>query len=307
MNICKQKEENVEGSTCYICERIFGRKREASYYCSRCHRGYCEGEHGMSSGEDGGLCIVCSMTAGAILDVHTIKPRYTFESFVVYLGNSFAHAACLEVAKSPGKAYNPLFIHGEVGLGKTHLLYAIGNYLLEHGMFPPSRICSMTAEHFTNELINAIRYETLDSFRNTFRNVDILLMSAIQYLAGKERTTAELLHTFDTLYDRKKQMVFECDTSPAEITYFPESLRSRFESCLVVDIKEPDFNAKVQILRQKAEFEGIDLPDDVAQFIARTSGRSIRALEGAMIKIGAYSRLYNAPITLDGITKLIGA
>ena len=304
MNIYKNNENNSGTINCYICEQIFGRKREAAHYCRDCHRGYCEGEHGMSSGEDEGLCVACSFAAEPAPDVHTVNPKYTFDNFVVYTGNSFAHDACLAVARNPGKEYNPLFIHGGVGSGKTHLSNAIGNYLLEHGMFAPSRICHITAERFTSELITAIRHERLGYFKKTFRSVDVLLISDIQFLAGKERTTAELLYTFNTLYDEMKQIVLECDSAPDEIPYFPESLRSRFESGLVVDIGEPDFAARVEILRQKAGIERIDLPDDVAQFIAHTCQSSIRALEGAVVRIGAYSELYNVPITLDGVTKL---
>lgn len=304
MNLWDHDDKSVEESNCYICEQVFGRQREATHYCRQCGRGYCQGEHGISSGEEGGLCIACSEISGPIPGIHTVNPRYTFDNFVVYPGNSFAHAACLEVAKNPGKRYNPLFIHGGVGLGKTHLLDAIGNYLLTHGTIASSRICCITAERFTSGLINAIRYETLDSFRRTFRSVDIFMMSAIQFLAGKERITAELLHTFETLYDGKKQMVFECDIAPGDITYLPESLRSRFESGLVADIAEPDFTARVEIVRQKAAIEEIDLPDDVTEFIAHNCQGSIRALEGAVIKLAAYSRLCNVPITLDSATKL---
>lgn len=248
-------------------------------------------------GVEGSNCYICKQIF--------VIPRYTFENFVIYSENSFAHAACLEVAKNPGKEYNPLFIHGNVGMGKTHLLCAIGNHLLTHGIFAPSRICCISAESFTMELINAIRHKELDSFRQTFRSVDILLMSSIQFLAGKERTVTELIHTFDTLYDEKKQIVFECDLAPGDITYMPEGLKSRFQWGLIAGIGVPDYAAKSEIVRQKAGIEGIDLPDAVIEFIAHTCQGSIRALEGTVIKLAAYSRLFNVPITIDGVTRLL--
>lgn len=227
------------------------------------------------------------------------NPKYTFENFVVGSSNQFANAACLAVSTNPGKTYNPLFIYGGVGLGKTHLLNAIGNFLLNHGTINPERICYITAETFTNELINSIRYEKMEDFRNRFRKMDIILIDDIQFIAGKERTQAEFFHTFNTLYDNMKQIVVTSDKFPRDIENFEERLKSRFEWGLVADIQSPDIETKVAILNKKAEQERIDLPLDVAFFIATNSEDSIRSLEGTLIRVGAYASLNNAPITTD--------
>ncbi|HOE17576.1 MAG TPA: chromosomal replication initiator protein DnaA [Syntrophorhabdaceae bacterium] len=232
--------------------------------------------------------------------------RYTFENFVVGSSNQFANAACLAVSTNPGKTYNPLFIYGGVGLGKTHLLNAIGNFLVRHGGINPERICYITAESFTNELINSIRYEKMDEFRNRFRKMDILLIDDIQFIAGKERTQAEFFHTFNTLYDNMKQIVVTSDKFPRDIENFEERLRSRFEWGLVADIQSPDIETKVAILNKKAECEGIDLPLDVAFFIASNSEDSIRSLEGSLIRVGAFASLNRVPINIDLVKDVIG-
>ncbi len=232
--------------------------------------------------------------------------RYTFENFVVGSSNQFANAACLAVSTNPGKTYNPLFIYGGVGLGKTHLLNAIGNFLVRHGGINPERICYITAESFTNELINSIRYEKMDEFRNRFRKMDILLIDDIQFIAGKERTQAEFFHTFNTLYDNMKQIVVTSDKFPRDIENFEERLRSRFEWGLVADIQSPDIETKVAILNKKAECEGIDLPLDVAFFIASNSEDSIRSLEGSLIRVGAFASLNKVPINIDLVKDVIG-
>ena len=187
------------------------------------------------------------------------NPRYTFENFVVGSSNQFANAACLAVSTNPGKTYNPLFIYGGVGLGKTHLLNAVGNFLVKHGTINPDRICYITAEAFTNDLINSIRFEKMDDFRNRFRKMDIILIDDIQFIAGKERTQAEFFHTFNTLYDNMKQIVLTSDKFPRDIENFEERLKSRFEWGLVADIQLPDIETKVAILNKKAEQEKIDL------------------------------------------------
>ncbi|MBP7527933.1 MAG: chromosomal replication initiator protein DnaA [Syntrophorhabdaceae bacterium] len=227
------------------------------------------------------------------------NPKYTFENFVVGTSNQFANAACLAVSTNPGKTYNPLFIYGGVGLGKTHLLNAVGNFLIKHGTTNPERICYITAETFTNELINSIRYEKMEDFRNRFRKMDIILIDDIQFIAGKERTQAEFFHTFNTLYDNMKQIVVTSDKFPRDIENFEERLKSRFEWGLVADIQSPDIETKVAILNKKAEQEKIDLPLDVAFFIATNSEDSIRSLEGTLIRVGAYASLNNSPITTD--------
>jgi chromosomal replication initiator protein len=231
--------------------------------------------------------------------------RYTFENFVVGSSNQFANAACLAVATNPGKTYNPLFIYGGVGLGKTHLLNAVGNFLVKHGTINPERICYITAETFTNELINSIRFEKMDDFRNKFRKMDIILIDDIQFIAGKERTQAEFFHTFNTLYDNMKQIVVTSDKFPRDIENFEERLKSRFEWGLVADIQTPDIETKVAILNKKAEQEKIDLPLDVAFFIATNSEDSIRSLEGMLIRVGAYASLNQASITIDLVRQIM--
>jgi chromosomal replication initiator protein len=226
------------------------------------------------------------------------KPRYTFETFVVGASNQFANAACLAVANNPGKVYNPLFIYGGVGLGKTHLLNAIGNFLLARQSPATSRICYITAEEFTNELINSLRFEKMDDFRTRFRKMDVLLIDDIQFIAGKERTQAEFFYTFNALYDNTKQIVVTSDKFPKDIPNFEERLRSRFEWGLIADIQPPDLETKVAILNKKAEFENVLLPQDVAFYIASNIDHNIRILEGSLIRLGAFASLRNIPITM---------
>jgi chromosomal replication initiator protein len=234
------------------------------------------------------------------------NPKYTFESFVVGSSNQFANAACLAVATNPGKTYNPLLIYSGVGLGKTHLLNAVGNFLIYHGNISPDRICYITAETFTNELINSIRYEKMDEFRNRFRKMDVLLIDDIQFIAGKERTQAEFFHTFNALYDNMKQIIVTSDKFPRDIENFEERLKSRFEWGLVADIQSPDIETKVAILNKKAESENFNLPLDVAFFIASNSEDSIRSLEGALIRVGAYASINNVNITIDLVKNIMG-
>ena len=227
------------------------------------------------------------------------NPKYTFENFVVGASNQFANAACLAVANLPAKNYNPLFIYGGVGLGKTHLLHAVGNHILQHRIIPEiKKICYISAEEFTNELINSIRFEKMEEFRNKFRKMDILLIDDIQFIAGKERTQAEFFHTFNSLYEARKQIVVTSDKFPKDIPNFEERLRSRFEWGLIADIQPPDIETKVAILRKKAENENISLPNDVAFFLASQIDSNIRMLEGCLIRIGAFSSLTKTPIDL---------
>ena len=234
------------------------------------------------------------------------NPKYTFESFVVGSSNQFANAACLAVATNPGKTYNPLFIYSGVGLGKTHLLNAIGNFLIKHGNSSAERICYTTAEQFTNELINALRYEKMEDFRNRFRKMDILLIDDIQFIAGKERTQAEFFHTFNALYDNMKQIVVTSDKFPGDTESFEERLRSRFEWGLIADIQSPDIETKVAILNKKAENDHVALPLDVAFFIASHTEDNIRSLEGALIRIGAFASLNNSSVTIDLVKEVLG-
>lgn len=235
------------------------------------------------------------------------KARYTFETFVVGASNQFANAACLAVANNPGKVYNPLFIYGGVGLGKTHLLNAVGNFLLARQSSDISRICYITAEEFTNELINSLRFEKMDDFRNRFRKMDVLLIDDIQFIAGKERTQAEFFYTFNALYDNTKQIVVTSDKFPKDIPNFEERLRSRFEWGLIADIQPPDLETKVAILNKKAEFENVVLPQDVAFYLASNIDHNIRVLEGSLIRLSAFASLRNTPITMTLAKEVMGS
>jgi len=228
------------------------------------------------------------------------NPKYTFDNFVVGAGNQFANAACMAVANLPAKNYNPLFIYGGVGLGKTHLLHAIGNHIIQQRILPEvKKICYESSEEFTNELINSLRYERMDEFRNKYRKMDILLIDDIQFIAGKERTQAEFFHTFNSLYEARKQIVVTSDKFPKDIPNFEERLRSRFEWGLIADIQPPDIETKVAILRKKAESEKIPLPNDVAFFLASQIDSNIRILEGSLIRIGAFASLTKTSIDVQ--------
>lgn len=226
-----------------------------------------------------------------------LNPKYTFETFVVGASNQFAHAAAMAVAESPSKAYNPLYIYGGVGLGKTHLMHAVGHAIKARNKH--LRLCYISSERFMNELINSIRYDKTLAFREKHRNIDILLMDDIQFLAGKERTQEEFFHTFNALYDAQKQIVISSDCPPKDIPTLEERLHSRFEWGLIADIQPPDLETKVAILKRKAEQEKIDLPDNVALFIASKIKSNIRELEGALVRLVAYSSLTGSPINLS--------
>jgi len=227
----------------------------------------------------------------------SINPRYTFDSFVVGPSNQFANAACRAVSETPSGCYNPLFIYGGVGLGKTHLIHSIGNLIL--GKFPGHRLIYISAEKFMNEMINAIRFKKTGDFQRKYRTIDVLLIDDIQFLAGKEMTQVEFFHTFNDLYNSQKQIVMTSDSAPKEIPKLEERLRSRFEWGLIADIQPPDLETKVAILRKKAEMEGIDLPMDVALFIASKIRSNIRELEGSLIRVIAFASLTGSRIDLD--------
>jgi len=229
--------------------------------------------------------------------VAQLNPRYTFDAFVIGNGNQFACAAAQAVAENPSKAYNPLFLYGGVGMGKTHLMQAIGHEVKRRQ--PHAAICYLSSEKFTNEMINSLRYDKMSSFRDKFRNVDVLIIDDIQFLAQKERTQEEFFHTFNELYDHQKQIVISSDSQPKEIPGLVERLRSRFEWGLMVDMQPPDLETKMAILDKKAEIEGVRLPEDVRIFMATKTKSNVRELEGALVKLLAFSSLSGAPITMQ--------
>ncbi|MGE5217091.1 MAG: chromosomal replication initiator protein DnaA [Chloroflexota bacterium] len=224
-------------------------------------------------------------------------PKYTFDNFVIGASNQFAHAACVAVANQPGDNYNPLFIYGGVGLGKTHLVNAIGHQAVKQR--PGLKVVYLSSESFMNELIASLRRDKMDEFKKKFRNVDILILDDVQFIAGKERTQEEFFHTFNSLYESHKQIVITSDKFPKEIPGIEDRLRNRFEWGLIADIQPPDMETRVAILQKKAEVEGVQLPHDVAIFLASNIDSNVRELEGSLTRLGAFASLTKATITVD--------
>jgi chromosomal replication initiator protein len=226
-----------------------------------------------------------------------LNPKYTFDDFVIGAGNQFAHAAARAVAERPSKAYNPLFLYGGVGMGKTHLMQAIGHEIKKR--WPEKSICYVSSERFTNDMINSLRYSKMTAFRDKYRNMDVLLIDDIQFLVNKERTQEEFFHTFNALHECLRQIVIASDRPPKELAEIEDRLRSRFEWGLIADIQPPDLETKVAILQKKAEFEQVMLPTDVALFIASSIRSNVRELEGALIRLTAYSSLTGSELNLQ--------
>jgi len=225
----------------------------------------------------------------------SLSSKYTYESFVVGSCNQFAHAASLAVAEAPGRTYNPLYLYGGVGLGKTHLMHACGHAIKSRNQH--LKLCYISSERFMNDLINAIRYDKTQSFREKYRSVDVLLIDDVQFMAGKERTQEEFFHTFNALYDQQKQIVISSDCPPREIPTLEERLHSRFEWGLIADLEPPDLETKIAILKRKGDLIGVTIPDDVAMFIAGRVKSNVRELEGSLIRLIAISSLRGEPIS----------
>ncbi|GDY75486.1 hypothetical protein SAV31267_049710 [Streptomyces avermitilis] len=255
-----------------------------------------------SSGAPGPLAAQPAPATGPGEPTARLNPKYLFDTFVIGASNRFAHAAAVAVAEAPAKAYNPLFIYGESGLGKTHLLHAIGHYA--RSLYPGTRVRYVSSEEFTNEFINSIRDGKGDSFRKRYREMDILLVDDIQFLADKESTQEEFFHTFNTLHNANKQIVLSSDRPPKQLVTLEDRLRNRFEWGLITDVQPPELETRIAILRKKAVQEQLNAPPEVLEFIASRISRNIRELEGALIRVTAFASLNRQPVDL-GLTEIV--
>ena len=233
-------------------------------------------------------------------DSSSLNPKYTFDTFVTGSSNRFAHAAAMAVAESPGRVYNPFFMYGGVGLGKTHLMHAIGNRVLHN--HPEMRVLYVSSEQFTNEIIRSIQEGNAEKFRQKYRNIDVLLVDDIQFLSGKTSTQEEFFHTFNTLHDAQKQIILSSDRPPREVERLEDRLRSRFEWGLITDIQAPDLETRIAILKNKAQLDHFSVPIDVMVYIASRIDSNIRELEGALTRVVAYASLINQPVTTELVT-----
>ena len=238
-----------------------------------------------------------SRTDTQLQDSNNLNPRYTFDSFVVGTNNQMAHAACIAVAEAPAEAYNPLFLYGGAGLGKTHLMHSIAHYIMENNS--KLKVLYVTSEDFTNEVINAIHHNKQEELRNKYRTIDVLLIDDIQFIIGKDSTQQEFFHTFNALYNSKSQIIISSDKPPKEIETLEERLRTRFGCGLTADIQPPDYETRIAILRKRAELDHIYIDDAIFDYIASNIKSNIRELEGALNKIRVYSKLEKRPIDLD--------
>ncbi|MGK5693377.1 chromosomal replication initiator protein DnaA, partial [Streptomyces sp. URMC 128] len=266
------------------------------------HRGGPVGPNLPTTGAPGPLAAQPAPATGPGEPTARLNPKYLFDTFVIGASNRFAHAAAVAVAEAPAKAYNPLFIYGESGLGKTHLLHAIGHYA--RSLYPGTRVRYVSSEEFTNEFINSIRDGKGDSFRKRYREMDILLVDDIQFLADKESTQEEFFHTFNTLHNANKQIVLSSDRPPKQLVTLEDRLRNRFEWGLITDVQPPELETRIAILRKKAVQEQLNAPPEVLEFIASRISRNIRELEGALIRVTAFASLNRQPVDL-GLTEIV--
>ncbi|MFI1164902.1 chromosomal replication initiator protein DnaA [Streptomyces sp. NPDC020801] len=297
-------EEKREYDQRYDDQRDTGRRElpEPPAGAGHVHRGGPVGPHLPVSGAPGPLAAQPAPASGPGEPTARLNPKYLFDTFVIGASNRFAHAAAVAVAEAPAKAYNPLFIYGESGLGKTHLLHAIGHYA--RSLYPGTRVRYVSSEEFTNEFINSIRDGKGDSFRKRYREMDILLVDDIQFLADKESTQEEFFHTFNTLHNANKQIVLSSDRPPKQLVTLEDRLRNRFEWGLITDVQPPELETRIAILRKKAVQEQLNAPPEVLEFIASRISRNIRELEGALIRVTAFASLNRQPVDL-GLTEIV--